>query len=173
LLNQDRPQRVEHVLMRYGGDDFIGSQSSSYREDDAMLRIESSQVSVANSTFEHSSQPPIRVLNATVDLTANIIRHSATGVVLQGTGSQPNRSQLTGNTFSQLSYPLQQHDYSFPVLSGNTFSDNANQVIRITGSFNAAASRQERWPKQSLPYLLSGGIGIGDKISLQLDAGLV
>ena len=90
----------------------------------------------------------------------------------------PSRPTIQDNTIRNSTYaPLLQTYYSFPIYSGNSFSDNGYNAIMVSGPLYAPTAQTETWNdyhETGLPYLIKDGDQrVYDNVTLTIPAGTV
>ncbi|MBI2566356.1 MAG: choice-of-anchor D domain-containing protein [Candidatus Schekmanbacteria bacterium] len=183
------------VFTSYKDDEYGGDTNGENSSPPA--RGDWSYVSVQNSltVFDYalvrfggaSKEGALYVLNASPTVDNVLFTTNTYALGTDGTASTPGNANVSNNTFTDNSYPLQQLDFSFPTYSGNSFVDNLYTGIFVQGSMTVSGTAVGTWTGatsaagaqpgaragEALAYVPNAAITIGSGVTLTIPAGTI
>lgn len=162
---------LNHVVVRYGGRFEYNSDPPFYRS----LTIDTSSLTLSNSTVEESGGYGVWISGASPTITGNVIRDNGNIGVSLGSSD----ATVTNNTISGNGYSCQGGCYAMAVdmvscgfkFSGNLISGNARNAVIVAGGTLAVSAT---WYNLNAPYVLTyPGITVPLGMTLTLEPGVV
>ena len=117
----------------------------------------------------------ISIKNGAGTISGNTIRECLMPLYFSNDGPAVKQPAVTGNTITEnIGGIISQSGYVFPTYSGNTINNNTHQYILVSGDLNPVISQTFSWDESlGLPYVISGTLYVGPKLTLTIPAGMV
>lgn len=149
---------LDHTIIAYGGDNNSGNLP--------MIEIDSSSVSISNSTLSESDYHNIRINSVSPTIQSNTIQNAgSSGIYTQGGAPSIDSNILTGNAVG-----IYAQSSGTPTITNNQISGNSSYGISGGSSSWTVTAENNWWGDASGPYHLTNNpSGTGDRVSDHID----